>query len=64
MEDYMVSSIDFTKLLGSISEYSIDENYIYTLKGETVKESTFEEFHVDEDALYEMILDIFYNEVE
>ena len=24
----------------------------------------FEEFHVDEDALYEMILDVFYEEVD
>ncbi|NBI91037.1 LytR family transcriptional regulator [Lachnospiraceae bacterium] len=36
----------------------------YMLEGETVMGEVFEEFHVDEDALYEMILDIFYEPVE
>ncbi len=37
---------------------------IYMLEGETVMGERFEEFYPDEDALYEMILDIFYEQVE
>jgi LCP family protein required for cell wall assembly len=63
VEDYLVSNVDFNQLAGKLLEYEMDESGIYTLEGETVKASQFEEFHVDEDALYERILDIFYNEV-
>ncbi len=34
------------------------------LKGETVQGEEFEEFYVDETALYELILETFYEEVE
>lgn len=45
-------------------DYQFDEDGFYMLEGETVMGDEFEEFYVDEDALYEMILDIFYEEVE
>jgi hypothetical protein len=45
-------------------QYELDESNIYSIKGETIQGKKFEEFHADDDALYEMILDIFYNEVE
>jgi hypothetical protein len=34
------------------------------MEGETVMGEEFEEFYPDEDALYEMILDVFYEKVE
>ena len=34
------------------------------MQGETVMGDEFEEFYPDEDALYEMILNIFYEPVE
>jgi LCP family protein required for cell wall assembly len=64
VSDYIVSNIDFAKLSEELSEYGVDGANIYTVKGETTHESTFEEYHIDEDALYEMILKVFYNEVE
>lgn len=45
-------------------DYSFDDNSFYMLKGETVMGEQFEEFYADENALYEMILEIFYEEVE
>lgn len=45
-------------------DYQFDENSFYMLKGETVMGEEFEEFYADEDALYEMILEVFYEEVE
>lgn len=45
-------------------DYQFDESGFYILEGETVMGDEFEEFYVDEDALYEMILEIFYEEVE
>ncbi len=40
------------------------EGSFYMLEGETVMGEEFEEFYLDEDALYEMILEIFYEPVE
>lgn len=46
-----------------LAEYQFDTDHFYMLEGETVKGERFEEFYVDEEALYEMILEIFYEEV-
>lgn len=45
-------------------DYKSDENSFYMVEGETVMGEQFEEFYVDEEALYEMILEVFYEEVE
>ena len=45
-------------------DYTFDSENFLMLKGETVMGEQFEEFYVDEDALYEMILEVFYEEVE
>jgi len=63
MEDYMVTSIDFAKLIEDASEYEFDESRMYNVPGETVMGEVYEEYYVDKDALYEMILEIFYEEV-
>lgn len=47
-----------------LSGYQFDENSFYTLTGETLMGEHFEEFYPDEEALYELILDIFYKEIE
>lgn len=47
-----------------LADYRFDNDSFYLLKGETVMGEQFEEFYVDEDALYEMILETFYEEVE
>lgn len=63
IEDYLVTSIDFAKLAEDAAEYAFDESRMYNVPGETVMGETYEEYYVDEEALYEMILEIFYNEV-
>lgn len=45
-------------------DYRFDENGFYMLKGETIMGEQFEEFYADEEALYEMILEVFYEEVK
>ncbi|MCM1135401.1 MAG: LCP family protein [Clostridium sp.] len=45
-------------------DYSFETSQFYLLSGETVRGEEFEEFYVDETALYELILEIFYEEVE
>lgn len=47
-----------------LSDYQFDKDSFYILQGETVMGEQFEEFYPDETALYEMILDIFYEKVE
>ena len=44
--------------------YRFDSDHFYMLKGETVMGEKFAEFYADEDALYELVLEIFYEEVE
>lgn len=58
-------SVDEAAYLASIvSDYNFEEDNFYTLQGETVMGEQFEEFYPDETALYELILDIFYKEIE
>ncbi|MCM1039921.1 MAG: LCP family protein [Roseburia sp.] len=67
LEPHMVtdiSLIEAARLLSLYSQYTFDENSFYTLEGETVLGEKFEEFYVDENALYEMILTIFYEKKE
>lgn len=45
-------------------DYQFDNNSFYLLEGETVMGEEFEEFYADENALYELILEVFYEEVE
>ncbi len=58
-------SLDEVAYLAPIlSDYRFDENSFYTMQGETRMGEEFEEFYPDEKALYEMILDVFYKEVD
>lgn len=47
-----------------LTDYRFDSDSFYMPEGETVMGEQFEEFYVDEDNLYEMILEVFYEEVE
>ena len=58
-------SLDETVYLASVfNEYAFYEEDFYMLSGKTVMGEKFEEFYPDEDALFEMILDIFYEKVQ
>lgn len=47
-----------------LAEYTFDEEDFRMLPGETVMGEEFEEFYLDEDAMFEMILDIFYEKIQ
>ncbi|MGN0351054.1 MAG: LCP family protein [Roseburia sp.] len=64
MSDYLVTNMDATGMLTETLQYSFDDSQVYTVPGETVMGETFEEYHVDEDALYQLILELFYEPVE
>ena len=63
IEDYIVSSIDFASLLTEISGYTYTPENLYTVPGETIMGEVYEEYHVDEEAFYDMMLEVFYVEV-
>ncbi len=65
IEPYMTTNMNngqFIKLLDQIIFNSEREEL--QLPGEGVSTEAFDEFHVDDDALYEMVIDVFYTEVE
>ncbi|MCD7724542.1 MAG: LCP family protein [Clostridiales bacterium] len=67
LSSYMTTdvTVDEVAYLTQIAlNYHFSGSSIYTLEGETVQGEEFEEFYVDETALYEMILDLFYEPVE
>ena len=58
-------SVDEAAYLATVAaDFSFDPEGFLMLEGETVMGERFEEFYVDENALYEMILDVFYEEVK
>jgi hypothetical protein len=69
VSDYLVTDIDASKMSYMASEfigYDMDFENIYSVPGETVynEETKFEEYHVDEEALQEIVMNIFYEEAE
>lgn len=67
LEPHMVTDISLIEaayLASLYGRYTFDENSFYILAGETVMAERFEEFYVDENALYELILNIFYEKKE
>lgn len=58
-------SIDEAAYLAStLADYQFHEDSFYMLQGETVMGVQFEEFYVNEDTLYRLILEVFYEEME
>ena len=65
-EKQMVTSISLDQAVYLCTEYmnsSFDTDNIYTIAGEVTKGEEYAEFNVDDDALYQLILDVFYEEV-
>jgi hypothetical protein len=51
--------------MSSLLEYEYSEDDMYSVPGETtVGEDGYEEYHVDEEAFYDLIIQVFYEEVE
>lgn len=67
LSDYVVTDInasEVTYLATAYIGYSFNVNGIYNLTGETIiGGGGFEEFYVDDDALYDLIIQLFYEEV-
>lgn len=63
MEDYMISSVDFVRLAETATNYEFQESDLYTVPGQVYSGEKYEEFYVDEEGLYEMIIEIFYEPV-
>jgi LCP family protein required for cell wall assembly len=58
-------SIDeVTYLLSTITDYEFDMDNIRTLEGETLMGERYEEFYPDQEALKELMIQVFYREVQ
>ena len=60
VSDYLVTSVDFTDLVTELMDYDFSEDQMYTVPGETVMGDQYEEYYVDEDALLNLIMEVFY----
>ena len=63
----MVTDIDlnsFTYLATEALDYEFDVENLYSLQGEVVQGNLFEEFYIDDDALQELIVKLFYEPEE
>ena len=64
-EDYLYSNIDYVRMADEMADMSYDSAQdMHSVPGEVVMGEQFEEFHVDEEGLYQLILDVFYDRVE
>lgn len=66
LSKYMVTDVtvdEVSYLAPRLLDYSFSPERFYSLAGETVEGGVLEEFYVDEQALYELILNVFYEEV-
>lgn len=64
LQNYMVTNMGndlFLKISDDVLTGGTRENF--TVPGEGVKGKSFDEYHVDQDALYDMVLRVFYEEV-
>ena len=65
ISDYTVTDIDFTKLLNTLLDYGYLGDDLYTVPGESqVGSDGHEEYYVDEDAFYDLIIQVFYEEAD
>lgn len=64
---YLVTDVsidEVTYLATTVLQYEFSGEHIHSLAGETVATERFEEFHLDEQALYDKIIEVFYRLVE
>ena len=62
--DYIVTNVDVPNLVNKLTTYEFDDSRMYTVPGETKMGEQYEEYHVDEDALYQLMIDTFYKPVD
>lgn len=67
MQPYMVTDLNAEKvtyLATMAAGFDFSGMDVYKVPGETVMGDVYEEFYTDKDALYELILTLFYEEAE
>lgn len=64
VEPYLVTSVDFETLIEQLKTYDYDESRKFTIPGQIQMGENFEEYYVDEDALNDLIMTLFYEEVD
>ncbi len=67
LKQYMVTDIaadEVMYLAGQLNDYTFDQDGIYTLEGTTVMGEKHEEFYPDEEALKDLMIRLFYRQVE
>ena len=67
IDKYMVTNVSADQaayLATQMVDYSFDGEKIYTLEGTTVVGEEYEEFYPDKDALKDLMIQIFYREVD
>lgn len=67
LDGQMITSIgvnEATYLASEMIDMGFSSDNICQVEGKTVQGSIYEEFHVDEDKLTQLVIDIFYDEVE
>ena len=63
IEDYLVTNLNFTDVVETLMGYDFQEERMYTVPGETTQGEIYEEFHIDEEAFYDLMIQVFYKEV-
>jgi len=67
LSPYMVTDVtadEVAYLAKQALSCRFDPSHMYAMKGEVKQGEQFEEFYPDEEALYELILEVFYEEKE
>ena len=64
VEDYLVSDVNFASLVEQLMDYEFSDDVMYTVPGDTQMGEQFEEYIVDDEAFYDLIIKIFYTKVE
>ncbi len=66
LSNYMVTDItvdEVSYLATQVANYSFSGEQMYSLQGDTTFDGEYEQLCVDEEALYKLVLDVFYEEV-
>ncbi|MBO4748876.1 MAG: LCP family protein [Lachnospiraceae bacterium] len=67
IKKYMVTDVtvdEVSYFSTQVADYKFDGNHVYSVPGEIKMGEEFEEFYVDEQGLYELILKVFYDVIE
>lgn len=63
VKEYLVTDLNAEEMIRELMTYEYDEQRLFTVPGETRMGEELEEYHVDDDGLYALIIDLFYKEV-